>query len=123
MSHSFPSVTIGTVNDEDGWVAFEAPPGDLIEGDPRCRIKLFRSSGARTRVHRASLLSLEPSTFRWRFEGDESWVVLRGRLTLVFDDGERLELATGSVASIAAGRSSTWTVHEPFLKFVVNTQG
>ncbi|MGL1166885.1 cupin domain-containing protein, partial [Vibrio parahaemolyticus] len=47
----------------------------------------------------------------------------KGRLTIEFDDGEQLELAQGDLASVAAGRASIWTVHEPFLKFVVNTQG
>jgi quercetin dioxygenase-like cupin family protein len=49
----------------------------------------------------------------------ESWIVLSGRATVTFDTGEVLELVPGTIASVAAGRSSTWVVHAPIRKFLV----
>ncbi|MNR37864.1 Cupin domain protein [compost metagenome] len=69
------------------------------------------------------LLSIEPSTFKYRFEGDESWYVIKGSVTIILEDGEQVEMKAGDVISIKGGRNSTWTVHEKFEKFVVVTDG
>ena len=98
-----------------GWIGIEL---DTAAGNADCRVRRLRSEGAVTKLHRAALFTVRPCTFRWNFDKDESWIVLSGRATVTFDTGEVVELAPGTIASVAAGRSSTWVVHEPIMKFL-----
>ena len=106
--------------DEDpnapGWIDIKL---ETRRGTPHCRVRRLRSEGVVTKLHRAALFTARPCTFRWHFTADESWVVLAGRATVIFDTGEVLELGPGKVASVTAGQSSTWVVHETIRKFLV----
>jgi uncharacterized cupin superfamily protein len=56
--------------------------------------------------------------------GDESGYVISGSATIEFiDSGEKLELKAGEMYSMAKGTLQRWTVHEPFIKFVVVSDG
>ena len=103
------------------WLDYPVHPKDIISGDPKCKLNIIRTKGAVTPVHQAMILTIEPSTFRYRFENDESWIVLQGRVTITLEDGEVINMQTGDVISILGGRNSTWQVFEPFKKFVVIT--
>lgn len=105
------------------WLDYPVNPKDFILGEPKCKLNVLRTKGAVTPVHQAMILTIEPSTFRYRFEKDESWIVLEGRVTITLDDGEIVKMETGDMVSILGGRNSTWQVHEPFKKFVVITSG
>jgi uncharacterized cupin superfamily protein len=65
----------------------------------------------------------EPATYAYAFDTDETFVVLEGAATIELDTGETVEVRTGDMAYFAAGRLSTWTITEPFRKFVVVPAG
>ncbi|HET7800281.1 MAG TPA: cupin domain-containing protein, partial [Humibacillus xanthopallidus] len=52
-------------------------------------------------------------------EADEVFVVLSGRATLTFEDGETLELHPGVVVRLHEGERTTWAVHETIRKIYV----
>lgn len=116
-------ITKTTVCATENWYDYPENPEDKISGEPQVKINLIRAVGAKTPVHKAMLLSIEPSIFKYRFEGDESWYVIKGSVTILLEDGEQVEMKAGDVISIKGGRNSTWTVHEKFEKFVVVTDG
>ncbi len=94
---------------------------DVVAGDPKCRVLRLRLHGARTATHRSVLFEVEPSTFKWKFEYDESFFIAAGEATVTFLSGEVITLKPGTVASILAGENSTWKVHKPLRKFVILT--
>lgn len=54
-------------------------------------------------------------------ESDEIFVVIAGRATVTFDDDDRvMELSTGSVARLATGEHTVWTVTETLRKVYVS---
>ena len=52
-------------------------------------------------------------------EVDEVFVVLAGRGTVLFEDGERVELRPGVAVRLRAGEQTTWTVTETLRKVYV----
>ena len=114
-------VTKSKIEEKSSWIDYPSGSKDSIKGDPQCKLQILRTRGALTPVHQAMVLTIQPSTFRYRFERDESWIVLEGRVTITLDDGEVVQMQTGDMVSILGGRDSTWEVHEPFKKFVVIT--
>ena len=76
------TVTKTNVNAISNWLDYPIKPTDHISGDPKCKLSLIRTTGAVTPVHQAMILTIEPSTFRYRFEKDESWIVLQGKVTI-----------------------------------------
>ena len=52
-------------------------------------------------------------------EADEVFVVLSGSGTVTFQDGERVDLAPGTVVRLRAGEQTTWVVHETLRKIYV----
>ena len=52
-------------------------------------------------------------------EADEVFVVLAGRGTVEFEDGEVVELAPGVAVRLTAGEQTTWTVTEALRKVYV----
>ena len=49
-------------------------------------------------------------------EVDEVFVVLAGRGTVRFEDGEVIGLTPGTAVRLRAGERTTWTVEEPLRK-------
>lgn len=114
-----PVVTRTSLDALDEWRDYPSDPRLLISGNRKARFNIFRSKGDVTPVHRALLISLEPSKFHYRFIGDESWLVLKGRVTITLEDGEVVAMQPNDLISIKGGRNSVWEVHESFMKFVV----
>ena len=53
-------------------------------------------------------------------EGEEVFVVIAGRATVTFDAGDRvMNLSVGSVARLAAGEHTVWTVTETIRKVYI----
>jgi hypothetical protein len=52
-------------------------------------------------------------------EVDEVFVVLSGSATVTFEDGERVDLAPGTVVRLRSGEHTTWVVHETLRKIYV----
>jgi uncharacterized cupin superfamily protein len=52
-------------------------------------------------------------------ENDETFHLLSGSLRLEIEDGETLELGTGSIVSLRKGTRARWTVLEPIREFFV----
>jgi len=84
-----------------------------------------------TDVHTASLAALatvgEAEVGLWGMEPgvdhdtevDEVFVVLAGRGTVEFEDGEVVTLAPGAAVRLRAGERTTWTVTETLRKVYV----
>ena len=71
-------------------------------------------------AHTAMVWSCEPMTFDYVFPGDESFLIVSGRVRIRLEDGgETVELGEGDVASFPKGMPSVWTVLEPLVKFTV----
>lgn len=65
----------------------------------------------------------DPATYAYAFETDETFVVLDGAATIALDTGETVQVKAGDMAYFAAGTQSTWTITQPFRKFVVVPAG
>jgi uncharacterized cupin superfamily protein len=52
-------------------------------------------------------------------EVDEAFVVLAGRGSVTFDNGETVELVPGRLVRLHAGERTTWTVHETLRKVYI----
>jgi uncharacterized cupin superfamily protein len=57
-----------------------------------------------------------PGEFAWRWDYDETVMVVQGRATVTMGDGRRVELAPGTLAFFERGQDSVWTIHEDFRK-------
>ncbi|GAB7006893.1 hypothetical protein JCM18899A_43660 [Nocardioides sp. AN3] len=86
-------------------------PARVLEGDPRPSVALLWHSpggdvhGGIWEVSEGVLAGVDV---------DELVHVVRGRVTVTYDDGESFELGEGDVATFSRGRSMTWRVHEKF---------
>jgi uncharacterized cupin superfamily protein len=99
----------------EGFTGFEA----VIDGDPAARVGWLRTESGGNGMLLAGMFTVEPSTFRYVFGGDETFHVLEGRCTIVPDGGDAVELQPGDLASFRKGTTSTWTVASSFRKFFV----
>lgn len=52
-------------------------------------------------------------------EVDEAFLVLSGRATIRFADGETVDVAAGDLVTLHAGERTEWTVHETLTKVYV----
>lgn len=89
--------------------------GAVIEGSPRMMsCDLHVSEDERTF---SGIWSVTPGTFHDLMDGDETFVVLAGRMTVAPDDGTPpFDVKAGDVCVFAAGYRSVWTVHETIVK-------
>lgn len=90
-------------------------PGAVIEGSPRMMSHdLYVSPDERVS---SGIWSVTPGTFHDVMDGDETFVVLAGHMTVTPDDGSPpFEVKAGDVCVFAAGYRSVWTVHETIVK-------
>ena len=90
-------------------------PGAVIEGSPRMMSRdLYVSPDGRVF---SGVWRVTPGTFHDVMDGDETFVVLAGRMTVAPDDGNpSFEVKAGDVCVFAAGYRSVWTVHETIVK-------
>ena len=52
-------------------------------------------------------------------EADEMFVVIRGRATIEFDNGDTLEIGPGDLVAYPPGTRTRWTIHETLRKVYV----
>jgi uncharacterized cupin superfamily protein len=108
--------------DDDGWIPYDLGD-DVLSGEPDTKANILRTVGVKTPTLAASFFSADPSTFKWDFPNDESFVLLEGHIAITFDTGERFDLRPNDAISIPAGRTGTCEVYEPSRKFTVVTSG
>lgn len=101
------------------WEPFEVPSEDILEPEFKGEVHWLRQVSNGDGQLLTGIFTGTPSKFRYTFGGDETFHVIEGRVTIELDDGEKVTLVPGSIASFPKGASSTWTVHEPFRKFFV----
>ncbi|WP_130928760.1 cupin domain-containing protein [Pseudomonas sp. Sample_20] len=116
------SVSTASLDAPEGWLTY--PIGDdVIAGDPAPQMKLLRTVGVKTPHKSVAFFTSNPGQFHWRFENDEAFVLLEGKIALTMDDGERFEMGPGDAVSIPAGRTGVCEVFEFSRKFTVVTSG
>jgi len=91
----------------------------VLAGEPSAHVGWLRTDSAGDGMLLAGTFTVEPSTFRYTFGGDETFYVLEGICTIEPDGGEPVELRAGDVASFRKGTTSTWTVRQRLRKFFV----
>ena len=90
------------------------PGTEILAGSPRAAARtLGRVAGAEV-----GLWEMTRGTAR-DVETDEVFVVLAGRGTVTFQDGESLGLRPGVVVRLHAGDRTEWAVTEPLRKLYV----
>lgn len=93
----------------------EFAPGAIIEGSPQMMSHdLYVSDDERVF---SGIWSVTPGKFHDLMDGDETFVVLAGRMTVEPDGGGApFEVKAGDVCVFQAGYRSVWTVHETIVK-------
>ncbi|WP_144719552.1 cupin domain-containing protein [Agrococcus jejuensis] len=90
------------------------PEADVVDGAP--------SAGS---VALATIGEVEVGVWRMTrgvatdVEVDEAFVVLSGRASIRFADGETVEASPGDLVTLHAGERTEWTVHETLTKVYV----
>jgi len=91
----------------------------VLAGDPAARVAWLRTTSGGEGMLYTGLFTVEPSTFRYTFAGDESFHVLDGDLDIAVDGGDTVTLHPGDIVSFPKGATSTWTVRSALRKFFV----
>jgi uncharacterized cupin superfamily protein len=91
----------------------------VLAGDPLAKVAWLRTTSGGEGLLYTGMFTVEPSTFRYSFVGDESFHVLDGELEIAVDGGETVALRPGDIASFPKGAISTWTVRTAVRKFFV----
>ena len=117
VPHSVGTIASATV----GAVRYEPFNGfdEVRSGEPAAEVAWLRTEPAGEGMLYVGMFRVRPSVFRYTFAGDESFHVLTGAVDIVLDDGERVSLGSGAIASFPKGARSTWTVHSELTKFFV----
>lgn len=84
---------------------------DVIEGSPTTGVHELPAVGG----VEVGVWEISPGTVT-DTEVDEVFIVLSGRGTVAFEDGEMIALAPGTVVRLAAGERTTWTISETLRK-------
>ena len=115
------SVLSNIAKSQVGTQAYEPYNGfdAVLAGNPAARVAWLRTESGGAGVLFTGMFTVEPSTFRYTFSGDESFHVLDGDLDIAVDDGDSVTLRPGDIASFPKGARSTWTVRAPLRKFFV----
>jgi len=122
LPNPITSISRASLNTADGWLPY--PLGeDVIAGQPDTRMKLLRTVGVKTPHKSVAFFTSQPAKFHWRFDNDEAFVLIEGRIAITMDDGERHEMGPGDAISIPAGRTGVCEVFEFSRKFTVVTSG
>lgn len=116
------SVVSADLNTAQGWSNYSLGD-DVIDGDPNCRIKLLRTVGVSTQKHSASFFTAEPSKFVWKFDHDESFVLIEGHISITMNNGEKYDIKPGQALSIPGGSNGVCEVYVASRKFTVVTSG
>lgn len=85
--------------------------GDVVEGSPTTGVLELPAVGGVD----LGVWEITPGTVT-DTEVDEVFIVISGRGTVAFEDGETIDLAPGTVVRLAAGERTTWTISETLRK-------
>lgn len=120
LPNPIDSIATASLDTAEGWLPY--PLGDdVIEGQPDTRMKLLRTVGVKTPHKSVAFFTSRPAKFHWRFDNDEAFVLIEGRIAITLDDGERHEMGPGDAISVPAGRKGVCEVFEFSRKFTVVT--
>ena len=90
------------------------PSDDVVAGGPTAGARTLSTVGP----VEVGLWEMSEGTAR-DTEVDEVFVVVSGGGTVVFEDGQRVDLAPGVAVRLRAGERTTWTVRERLRKIWV----
>ena len=96
----------------------ELDPEQIVSGEPRVSSAVLHESPATEpggRVVERGVWEITPGVVT-DVEADEVFVVLAGRGTVTFEDGEVVTLAPGVAVRLRAGERTTWVVTETLRK-------
>lgn len=94
------------------------PTAEPLSGEILTRSQVFYNTEEQN--IKSGTWECEPGESRWEFmTRGEVIYVLSGRMTVVEDGGEAVELTAGSSAVFPVGWCGTWTVHETLRKVYV----
>lgn len=122
LPNPITAVSVASLNAPKGWLPYPMG-GDIIEGNPDPQMKVLRTVGVKTPHKSVAFFTSAPGKFHWRFENDEAFVLLEGRIAITMENGERFELGAGDGISIPAGLKGVCEVFEYSRKFTVVTSG
>src|SRR5437764_7227617 len=92
----------------------------MYEGKETGEVSWLRTESGGDGMLFAGLWRAEPMTVdSYVFEGDETFQVLKGRVTIDVEGQGSVDLSEGDIASFKKGTKSVWHVTEPFQKFFV----
>jgi uncharacterized protein len=100
-----PDVTTAPLDHED------LPDDEVVHGAPTAAVRALEALPG----CEVGLWEMTEGTAR-DTEVDEVFVVVSGRGTVTFEDGERLDLAPGTAVRLRAGERTEWTVTETLRK-------
>jgi uncharacterized cupin superfamily protein len=90
-----------------------------VAGDPNIMVHELRSTSGAEGDLWAAVVSVDPCSFSYAFDKDETLHVLEGEATVVVDATQSFELSAGVIASFRKGTRSHWTIHRRLLEFAV----
>ena len=103
-----PDVTTAAVQHEP------LPADEVVDGSPTAAVVSLDAVGGAE----VGLWEMSEGTAR-DTEVDEVFVVVSGRGSVEFEDGERIDLAPGVAVRLTAGERTVWTVTERLRKIWV----
>lgn len=92
----------------------DTPGYEVIEGDPRCSMRL--DVGSSSTPSRLGIWMCTPGTFRCIEKGDELQTVIEGKLSLIVDDGSSYDFEPGDSFYTQKGERVTWKIVETVKK-------
>ena len=91
----------------------------LVDGKQQGEVHWLRDTAAGDGVLMTGLWRSEPGSFPYTFESDETFLLLKGSVSIEIEGGDTVDLKEGDLLSFAAGSKATWNIHEPSKKFFV----
>ena len=93
---------------------YDLETDEVVDGDPRtAEVGVTTIGGAEVGIWEITEGAVRD------VEKDEAFVVLSGDATVSFADGERVDLAPGSLVRLHAGESTVWTIRSTLRKVYV----
>jgi uncharacterized cupin superfamily protein len=88
----------------------ESPGYEIVEGSPRASIRL--DAGSSSSSHRLGIWKCTPGAFKCTEKGDELQTLIRGKLTLIYEDGSEFHFGPSDSIYTEKGERVTWKVTE-----------
>jgi uncharacterized cupin superfamily protein len=107
--------------DATTWEPYPLPPEIIVDGVPDAKVHWLRASGAGEPAYYAGVWTVEPCTFDYTFEMNETAHIVEGNVVVTQTDGPKLELGPGDVATFPKGARTRWHVRARLKKVFVDT--